>query len=40
MTLNPLFISWFPAVYACDGDRAECVRKRWDSKDWFKVASR
>lgn len=37
MTMNPLFISWFPAVYACDGDKVECVRPQWSSQDWFAV---
>lgn len=40
MTLNPLFISWFPAVYVDDGASLICVRKRWVSEELFGIGNR
>lgn len=37
MSLNPLFISWFPDTYLVDGASVELVRGRWKASDIVDV---
>ncbi|MCR4740287.1 MAG: pyridoxal-dependent decarboxylase [Lachnospiraceae bacterium] len=34
MSLNPLFIQYFPPVYVKDGDEMKLVRRKWEPKDY------
>lgn len=34
MSLNPLFIQYFPPVYVKDGDDMKLVRRKWEPKDY------
>lgn len=36
MSLNPLFIDYFPYVYVYDGESYECVRKKWGVKEYMQ----
>lgn len=39
MTLSPLFISYFPAVYVRDENgNLECVRERWTAKEFVQLS--
>lgn len=39
MTLNPLFISYFPSVYVADGEHFEKVREHWTAQDIYGIGS-
>lgn len=36
MSLNPLFIQYFPAVYVKSGDRLQMVRKKWTPEEYVQ----
>ena len=39
LTLSPLFISYFPAVYVLNEDGSlQCVRERWTAKEFVQAS--
>lgn len=36
ISLNPLFIQYFPAVYVRNGEQMTCVRKKWTAKEYVQ----
>ena len=36
MSLNPLFIQYFPAVYVRNGDEMKMVRKKWTPEEYVQ----
>ena len=38
LTLSPLFISYFPAVYAMEDGKLRCVREKWTAKEFIQAS--
>jgi diaminopimelate decarboxylase len=39
MSLNPLFIQYFPAVYVQNGEALRMVRKKWTPEEYVQGSS-